>query len=40
MFNAFLSATQDLLDDTSFAELDEIDGSLQQLLDAFEGRFA
>jgi DNA-binding MarR family transcriptional regulator len=38
VFNAFLSATQDLLLDVSFAQLAEIDGSLQQLLAAFEAQ--
>jgi DNA-binding MarR family transcriptional regulator len=38
VFNAFLSATQDLLLDVSFAQLAGIDGSLQQLLAAFEAQ--
>lgn len=37
VFNAFLSATQDLLAGISFTELREVDRSLQMLLDAFEG---
>jgi DNA-binding MarR family transcriptional regulator len=36
VFNAFLSATQDLLQEVTFGELCEIDGSLQQILEAFE----
>jgi DNA-binding MarR family transcriptional regulator len=36
VFNAFLSATQDLLQEVTFGELREIDGSLQQILEAFE----
>jgi DNA-binding MarR family transcriptional regulator len=40
VFNAFLSATQDLLQDVSVSELRVVDGALQQLLDAFEGHFS
>jgi len=40
VFNAFLQATRDLLEDISFADLRVADRSLQQLLDAFEGQHA
>ena len=39
VFNAFLSATQDLLASLSETDLKEADGALRSLLDAFEARF-
>ncbi len=39
VFNAFLSATQDLLAPLSETDLKEADGALRSLLDAFEARF-
>jgi DNA-binding MarR family transcriptional regulator len=39
VFNAFLSATQDLLEPLSGAKLRETDRVLRNLLDTFEARF-